>query len=197
MLRILIADDHTFIRKGLRQILTEAFSSVYIGEAEDTGTLTAMVFSAPWDLVISDISMPGGGGLEALNSIRQQLPEMPVLVLSIYPGDQFAQRVLLAGASGYLNKDAAPETLISAVKTILAGEKYLLPGMEVLPHMLLNVQETIVFRWLVRGKKPAEIAGLMLLEEHVVHVLRESILRKMNMQTGRQLLEYGRKNNVS
>ncbi len=123
MLRILIADDHEFIRKGLRQILTEAFTSVYIGEAEDTGTLTTMALSEPWDLVISDISMPGGGGLEALNSIKRQLPEMPVLVLSIYPEDQFALRVLLAGASGYLNKDAAPEALIKAVKDILAGKK--------------------------------------------------------------------------
>ncbi|HTN05966.1 response regulator transcription factor [Agriterribacter sp.] len=128
MLRILIADDHEFIRKGLKQILMEEFPAIYIGEAKDTGTLTTMVFSAPWDLVISDISMPGGGGLEALKSIKQQLPEMPVLVLSIYPEDQFALRVLLAGAAGYLNKDTAPETLIKAVKDILAGKKYITPA---------------------------------------------------------------------
>ena len=128
MLRILIADDHEFIRKGLKQILTEEYPDVYIGEAEDTGTLLSMVSSEPWNLVVSDISMPGGGGLEALNSIKQQLPEMPVLVLSIYPEDQFALRVLLAGASGYLNKDSAPETLLKAVKDILAGKKYIAPA---------------------------------------------------------------------
>ena len=128
MLRILIADDHEFIRKGLKQILTEEYPDVYIGEAEDTGTLLSMVFSEPWNLVVSDISMPGGGGLEALSSIKKRLPEMPVLVLSIYPEDQFALRVLLAGASGYLNKDAAPETLLKAVKDILAGKKYITPA---------------------------------------------------------------------
>lgn len=128
MLRILIADDHEFIRKGLRQILTEAFSSVYVGEAEDTDTLTTMVFSEHWNLVITDISMPGKGGLDALKSIKQQLPEMPVLVLSIYPEDQFAMSVLYAGASGYLNKDAAPEMLIKAVKDILSGKKYITPA---------------------------------------------------------------------
>ncbi len=128
MLRILIADDHEFIRKGLKQILTEEYPDVYIGEADDKGTLLSMVFSEPWNLVISDISMPGGGGLEALSIIKQQLPAMPVLVLSIYPEDQFALRVLLAGASGYLNKDAAPETLLKAVKDILAGIKYIAPA---------------------------------------------------------------------
>ena len=128
MLRILIADDHEFIRKGLKQILTEEYPDVYIGEAEDTGTLLSMVFSEPWNLVVSDISMPGGGGLEALSSIKKRLPEMPVLVLSIYPEDQFALRVLLAGASGYLNKDSAPETLLKAVKDILAGKKYITPS---------------------------------------------------------------------
>lgn len=123
MLRILIADDHEFIRRGLKQILEEEYPAAYIGEAEDTETLMSMVTAAPWNIVISDISMPGGGGLEALKRIKKQLPELPVLVLSIYPEDQFAMRVLLAGASGYLNKDAAPEMLIKSVKAILAGEK--------------------------------------------------------------------------
>lgn len=196
MLRILIADDHEFIRRGLKQILKEEYPAAYIGEAEDTESLMSMVAAAPWNIVISDISMPGGGGLEALSRIKKQLPELPVLLLSIYPEDQFAMRVLLDGASGYLNKDAAPETLIKVVRIILAGERYLLPGMQVLPHMQLNVRETIVFKWLVRGKKITEIARLTWLEENDVQDLRQSILQKMNMQTNRQLMEYGRKNNI-
>ena len=128
MLRILIADDHEFIRKGLKQILAEEYPDAYIGEAQDTGGLLSMVSAEPWNLVVSDISMPGGGGLEALKSIKQQLPDMPVLLLSIYPEDLFALRVLLAGASGYLNKDSAPETLLKAVKDILAGKKYIAPA---------------------------------------------------------------------
>lgn len=120
MLRILLADDHEFIRKSLRQILMEEFASVLIGEAGDTKTLIEMVLSEPWDLVISDISMPGGGGLEALHYIQQRLPELPILILSIYPVEQFAPRVVLAGASGYLNKDVPPEQLLQTVKEILA-----------------------------------------------------------------------------
>ncbi|HRP32906.1 MAG TPA: response regulator transcription factor [Agriterribacter sp.] len=120
MLRILLADDHEFIRKSLRQILMEEFPSVLIGEAGDTKTLIEMVLSEPWDLVISDISMPGGGGLEALHYIQLRLPALPILILSIYPVEQFAPRVVLAGASGYLNKDAPPEQLLQTVKEILA-----------------------------------------------------------------------------
>lgn len=119
MFRILLADDHDFVRNRLRQILMEEFPDSLIGEAEETHTLIDMVFSAPWDLVISDISMPGGGGLEALQHIRRKLPALPILILSIYPTDQFASRVVLAGASGYLNKDVAPETLVNEVKKLL------------------------------------------------------------------------------
>ncbi len=109
MLRILIADDHEFIRKGLIQILTDEFASIQVEEADDTGSLVKLALAKPWDLIISDISMPGGGGLEALSMIRAKLPEQLVLILSIYPEDQYALRVMLAGAAGYLNKDAAPK----------------------------------------------------------------------------------------
>jgi DNA-binding NarL/FixJ family response regulator len=197
MLRILIADDHEFIRKGLKQILAEEYPDVYIGEAEDTATTLSMAFSESWDLVITDISMPGGGGLEALNHIKRQLPEIPVLVLSIYPEDQFALRVLLAGASGYLNKDSAPETLLKAVKDILAGKKYITPAVSVLPHILLNAQEALVFKWLSKEKTVTEIATFMLLEVHEVDIIRQRILQKMNMQTNSQLVEYSKKNNLA
>ncbi|MGN6438884.1 MAG: response regulator [Agriterribacter sp.] len=128
MLRILIADDHAFIRKGLTQILTDEFASIYIEEAEDTPSLVKLAFEKPWDLIISDISMPGGGGLEALGIIRAKLPKQLVLILSIYPEDQYALRVMVAGAAGYLNKDAAPEDLVTAVKIVLSGEKYITPA---------------------------------------------------------------------
>ena len=119
MLRILIADDNEFIRKGLKQILTEEFPAIYIGEAEDADELITMACAEQWSMIISDISMPGGGGLKALKTIKQQLPGLPVLVLSVYPEEQFSFRVMLAGASGFLNKDSAPEALIQLVKNIL------------------------------------------------------------------------------
>ncbi|MBX3254594.1 MAG: response regulator transcription factor [Chitinophagaceae bacterium] len=127
MLRILIADDHAFIRKGLIQILKDEFTPIHIEEAEDTQALLKQAFIQSWDLIISDISMPGGGGLEALGIIKEKLPEQLILILSIYPEDQYALRVMLAGAAGYLNKDAAPEDLVTAVKKVLSGEKYVTP----------------------------------------------------------------------
>lgn len=128
MLRILIADDHAFIRKGLTQILTDEFTPIHIEEVEDTQSLLKHAFDQPWDLIISDISMPGGGGLEALGIIKEKLPNQIVLILSIYPEDQYALRIMLAGAAGYLNKDSAPEDLVTAVKKVLSGEKYISPA---------------------------------------------------------------------
>lgn len=125
MMRILIADDHAFIRKGLVQILSDEFTDIYIGEAEETTSLIDKALGESWDLVISDISMPGGGGLEALSVIKEKKPELPVLILSIYPEDQYALQVVQAGAAGYLNKDAAPEELVIAVNKVFKGEKYL------------------------------------------------------------------------
>ncbi|MFT3702675.1 MAG: response regulator transcription factor [Agriterribacter sp.] len=125
MLRILIADDHEFIRKGLKQILFDEFTSIHIEEAEDTDRLLELAFAKQWDIIISDISMPGVGGLEALYIIKQRMPTVPVLLLSIYPEDQYAGNVLAAGASGYLNKDSAPAELVNATRTILSGQKYI------------------------------------------------------------------------
>jgi len=118
MLRILIADDHEFIRKGIKQILFDEFDQLYVKEAEDTDGLLDLAFAEEWDIIISDISMPGKGGLEALQVIKDKSPAVPVLLLSIY-------NVLSAGASGYLNKDSAPAELASAIKTILSGQKYI------------------------------------------------------------------------
>lgn len=119
MLKILIADDHEFIRKGLKQILVDEFSPVYIGEAEDTDALLELAPTEEWSIIISDISMPGKGGLEALAIIKKDQPHVPVLMLSIYPKDQYADNVMAAGASGYLNKDSAPTELVRTVKSIL------------------------------------------------------------------------------
>ncbi|MCO5234704.1 MAG: response regulator transcription factor [Chitinophagaceae bacterium] len=196
MLRILIADDYISIRKRLAQILEGEFGNVYIGEAEDTGSLLKKVFSGNWSLVISDYAMPGGGGLEALKKIKEQLPGLPVLILSIYPEDQFALQVLLAGASGYLNKDTDPETLIKAIQIILSGERYLAPGVPVPPHLLLNSKEEKLFKELVRDEKIEDIAASLQLEKEEVSELRKSLLGKMKLQTNRQLMMYARRNHL-
>ena len=124
MIRILIADDHAIVRRGLRDILSEEFPVAYIDEASDAEDLIKKVMKEEWSIVLTDLSMPGRTGLEALQLIRQHFPKLPVLILSVYPEEHYAIRALKAGASGYLNKDTATEELVNAVHKVLSGKKY-------------------------------------------------------------------------
>lgn len=131
MIRILLADDHTIIRKGVRQILTQAYPNVQIEEIEEGEEWTEKLYAYSWDMVISDLPMPDRGGLDTLQRISRLLPKLPVLILTLYPKKNYAVRALKAGAAGFLGKDAAPDELITAVDMILSGKKYIaLPGME-------------------------------------------------------------------
>ena len=152
MKRILLADDHSFIRLGLIQILTDEYPSVEIKEVADGDSLVKEVMDHEWDLVISDLDMPGRSGLDALKQINLVKPQLPVLILSIYTEDLYAVRVLKAGASGYMNKNAAPYELITAIQRILLGRKYITPEIaekllasqdlgEKKPHELLSNRE--------------------------------------------------------
>jgi two-component system invasion response regulator UvrY len=125
MLRIIIADDHAMLRKGVIQILSDAFLSAVIEEAEDAQTLLKQLKSGQWDMAISDISMPGKNGLEILKDIRKIYPALPVLLLSMHTEDEYAIRALKNGASGYLAKSEAGSQLVNAVNKILSGEKYI------------------------------------------------------------------------
>jgi DNA-binding NarL/FixJ family response regulator len=119
MLRILIADDHPIVRQRLRQLLSEGFPSAFFKEASDTTSLLEEALNDSWDVVISDLAMPGGGGLHALEKIRQHKPELPVLIISTYPADQYSARVISAGAVGFLNKDNADTELTQVVNEII------------------------------------------------------------------------------
>jgi two-component system, NarL family, invasion response regulator UvrY len=208
MLRILIADDHEIVRRGLKQILLEGFSFAYIEEAGDCPTLVAKAIAAPWDIVVSDLAMPGGGGLEALKQIRQQVPDLPILILSIYPEDQYALRVMKAGAAGYLNKDAAPEELVTAVNRILSGRRFITESIaeqlvkkmeqqdDVALHNLLSDREWDVFRYLAVGKPVSEISELLSLKSTTVSTYRTRILIKMNMKTNADLIQYALENKL-
>jgi DNA-binding NarL/FixJ family response regulator len=125
MLKILIADDHPIVRKGLKDLLLEEFNTAHIGEAVDTPTLVSKAKAEEWHIVISDLSMPGGGGLEALRQIKKEIPALPVLILSSQPSNPYAAKMIQEGASGYLNKDAAADKLIDAMKCILDGKHYI------------------------------------------------------------------------
>ncbi len=202
MLRILIADDHTVVRRGLRQILTEEFLAAHIVEVADADELFGRVLKEEWDVVITDISMPGRSGLEVLQQIRQLYPRLPVLVLSVHPEDQYAIRVMRSGASGYLNKDSAPEELVKAIHRLLLGKKYITPSLaeklaETLDqdadrplHEGLSDREFEVMKMLAAGMAVGDIAEKLVLSPTTVSTYRARVLQKMNAKTNADLTRY-------
>ena len=202
MIRVLIADDHTVVRRGLKQILLEGFPTAQIEEVPDAEELIKRVMQAEWDVVISDLSMPGRSGLEALQQIKQLQPKLPVLILSIHPEEQYAIRVLKAGASGYLSKDSAPDELGNAVQRVLLGKKYITDTIaeklaSVLdqdsnksPHEYLSDREFSVLKMLAAGKSVSEIAESLFLSVTTVSTYRSRIMTKMNMKSNADLTLY-------
>ena len=209
MLRILIADDHTVVRKGLRQILLEEFPSAEITETADAAALFMKVLKEEWDVVITDISMPDKSGLEVLQQIRRDQPRLPVLILSAHSEDQYAIRALKAGASGYLCKDAASDELVIAIRRILMGKKYITSSLaEKLAfhldqddsdrpaHETLSDREFEVMKFLASGKVVSEIASQLCLSVTTISTYRARILTKMNMKTNYDLTRYAMENNL-
>jgi DNA-binding NarL/FixJ family response regulator len=199
-MRILIADDHAIVRRGLKNILQEEFPLAEIIEVGDAATLLLRVLKEEWDIVISDLSMPGRSGLEALAEIRQHAPKLPVLILSIYPEEQYAIRALKAGAAGYLNKDMAPDELINAVRRVLSGRKYITASIaEKLAdfkdvhkplHEQLSDREFEVLKLLSSGKSVSEIGTIFNLSVTTISTYRARILKKMNMRTNVDIIQY-------
>src|SRR3954471_19933415 len=129
MLRILIADDYAVVRRGVKHIVMEEFRTAEVEEVGDAEDLVKKVLGQQWDLIITDISMTGRSGLDVVQQIRQHNPRLPILILSVYPEDQYGVRVFKAGAAGYLNKDAAPDQLVKAIHQVLLGKKFITPSM--------------------------------------------------------------------
>jgi len=202
MLRILIADDHTVVRKGLKQILMEAFKSALIEEVADAEELVKEALLKEWDVIITDLSMPGRSGLDALHQIRQHDPKLPVLILSIHPEEQYAVRVLKAGAAGYMSKDMASEELVNAVNRVLLGKNYISPlvaeklaaALDLdetkLPHETLSDREFDVLKLIAVGRSISEIAGMMSLSPTTISTYRTRIMAKLNMKTNADLILY-------
>ncbi|HUS15339.1 MAG TPA: response regulator transcription factor [Chloroflexia bacterium] len=124
MLKVLIADDHAIVRKGLKEILRAASEATTVGEASDGSEALAQVSAEPWDVVILDITMPGQNGLEVLKVLKRDHPKLPVVMLSMHSGYHYVMGSLKAGASGYLNKETAPEELVTAIRTAIDGGIY-------------------------------------------------------------------------
>jgi DNA-binding NarL/FixJ family response regulator len=200
MNKIILADDHSFIRVGLIQILKDEYPSVEITEVGDGESLINEVSKNDFDLVISDLDMPGRSGLEALIQIKLIKPELPVLILSIYSEDLYAVRVLKAGASGYLNKNAAPYELITAIQRIELGRKYITPELEEKlliqmdtdkqPHELLSNREFEIFKLLAAGKTITQIAEMLSLALTTVSTHRSRILEKLSLSNNSELTRY-------
>lgn len=207
MLRVLIADDHAIVRKGLRQLLLEEYPFAMIEEVGDAESLFSKVVTKEWDVVICDLSMPGRSGLEALQQIKEARPELPVLIMSIHPEDQYALRVLKAGASGYLNKERIHNELVPAIKTVKLGKKFITPSVaEILAeslntsveekHELLSNRELDVFKLLASGKSITEIAEQLSLSATTISTYRARILEKMQMSTNADLTRYALQKNL-
>jgi DNA-binding NarL/FixJ family response regulator len=208
MIRVLIADDHPIVRKGLRDILLREIEGVLCGEASDVNQALAQVQREKWDLVILDITMPGRSGLDALGELKRLQPKLPVLVLSMHPEDQYGKRVLRAGASGYMNKESAPEELIKAIQKLLVGGRYVsatlaerLAGQlnehaDRLPHEGLSDREFEVLLMLASGKTVSQIADELHLGVTTVSTYRARILEKMNMKTTAELMHYAMQNHL-
>jgi two-component system, NarL family, invasion response regulator UvrY len=204
--RIILADDHSFIRLGLIEILKEEYPAAEIKQVGDGETLIKEVTLHDWDLVISDLDMPGRSGLEALEQIKLIKPELPVLILSIYAEDLYAVRVLKAGASGYLNKNSAPDELITAVQRISLGKKYitaeiaeklLMSGDETKkPHELLTNREFEIFKLLALGKTVTQIAESLSLALTTISTYRSRIMEKLNLSTNSDLTRYAIANHI-
>ena len=201
-MRILLVDDHAVVRRGLANILADGFPEAEFGEAGSFEDACQAVEEQRWDAVVLDIAMPGASGLDLLPVIQARHPGLPVLVLSMHPEDQFAFRVLDAGAAGYVTKDNAPETLVEAVRQVLAGRPYLSPvATDQLTHRIgptpdrpahgrLSERESQVLRLIAAGKRLKEIADALSISIKTVSTYKSRILEKTGTNSTAELIGY-------
>jgi len=202
MIKILIADDHTMFREGLKHILAEYHDLVVADEANNGQEVLDKIWKNDYDMVLLDITMPGMTGLEALKQLKNDKPKLPVLILSMHPEEQYAIRVLRAGASGYLTKESAPDELITAIRKISQGKKYITPSLaerlasefeadsERPLHDILSDREYQVLCMIAAGKTLTHIAKELSLSIKTVSTYRTRIMEKMKMKTNAEVMHY-------
>jgi DNA-binding NarL/FixJ family response regulator len=208
MIKLLIADDHPIVREGLKQIIRNAPDIIISGEANDGIEVLSKIKKENYDVILLDISMPRKNGIEILNEIRKEKIKSRILILSIHPEEQYAMRALKAGAYGYLTKDSVPNELISAIKKVSMGEKYislslteklvdnLRVGLDKTPHEVLSNREYQVMLLLASGKSMQGIAKELFLSVKTVSTYKTRILKKMKMKNTFEIIYYAIKNKL-
>jgi DNA-binding NarL/FixJ family response regulator len=208
MIKILIADDHAIVREGLKRIVAETADMVVADEATSGQEVLEKVRNNEYNVVILDISMPGRGGVDILKQLKSQRPHLPILILSMHPEEQYAVRVLKAGAAGYLTKESAPDELITAIKRVSTGRKYVSSSLaeklafdlerdtELPYHETLSDREYQVLCLIASGKRVQEIAEELCLSVKTVSTYRSRILEKMKMKNNAELMRYAIKHGL-
>jgi len=201
-MNILIGDDHSVVRKGIRMILADAYPHSYIEEAIDGADLIKKINTKPWTVIITDLSMPGRSGMEIVKFVKEHYPKIPVLILSIHAPEHYAVRAFKAGAAGYLTKETAPEELVKAIEQVLNGRKYVTPDIAELliqyhvdenteePHKMLSDREMEVFELIAKGKKITDIAEDLSLSVNTISTYRTRILEKMHLSSNAEITKY-------
>jgi DNA-binding NarL/FixJ family response regulator len=209
MLRILVADDHEIVRKGLMKVLAETLQPIKVDEARNGQEAVSKVWKSEYDLVVLDIKMPGKSGLDVLKEIKQHRPKLPVLILSMHPEEQFAIRAIRAGASGYLTKESAGDELVLAIRKALKGEKYISGSLaqilageldsdsEKPPHEILSDREYQVMLMIASGKPVGAIAKELCLSVKTISSYRANILLKTRMKNNSEITHYTIQNKLA
>lgn len=208
MIKILIADDHAIVREGLKQIVAEESDMKVTGEAANASELFELLDKDSWEIVVLDINMPGKSGLEALKEMKTRNIKVPVLILSMFSEDQYGLRAIKAGAAGYLKKVSAPTELVSAIRKIVGGGKYISPTLaEKLAdsvdvnnkkalHQNLSDREYQIMCFISLGKSAEEIAEELVISIHTVYSYRNRILEKMHLKSNVELTQYAIQNKL-
>lgn len=207
MIRVLVADDHPVVREGLKRIIERDSAIVVAAEAGTSQEVLDRLAADRLDVVLLDINMPGRGGLEVLQQIKAHYPSLPVLVVSMYPEEQYATRVLRAGAAGYLTKESAPSQLVKAIRKVIRGGKYVSPTLaeklaidlganSTNPHESLSNREYQVLCLLASAKTVSEIADELSLSVKTISTYRTRILEKMGLRNNVELARYALKHGL-